>query len=153
RLTGPVVGLTGSSGKTTTRALLALALSPLGDVHQTVANLNNHLGVPMTLLAAPEGAAATVVEMGTSSPGEIAVLPDIARPDVRLIGNVGPALLEELGGLDGVAREKGALFTSARPDDVVAVNLDDARVAAIRLPGGVRRITCGRHPDADVRLR
>lgn len=152
RLKGPVVGLTGSSGKTTTRALLALALSPRGRVHQTVGNLNNHLGVPMTLLAAPEDAAACVVEMGTSAPGEIAVLADITRPDARLIINVGPAHLEELGGLEGVAEEKGALFRSARAGDLVAVNLDDSRVAAMRLPEGVRRITWGTTEGADVRL-
>lgn len=148
----PVVGLTGSSGKTTTRALVALALSPRGPVHQTVGNLNNHLGVPMTLLAAPPDARAVVLELGTSSPGEIARLADIARPDARLIVNVGPAHLQELGGLDGVAHEKGALFRSARPGDVVAVNLDDARVAAVPVPAGARRVTWGESPGADVRL-
>src|SRR5262249_41872378 len=107
---GPVVGLTGSSGKTTTRSLMALALSPLGRVHQTTGNLNNHIGVPLTLLARPADAAAMVIEMGTSGPGEIEILAQCAVPDVRLIVNVGPAHLEELGGLDGVAREKGMLF-------------------------------------------
>lgn len=140
---GPVVGLTGSSGKTTTRALTALALSPLGPVHQTGGNLNNHIGVPLTLLAMPADTRAMVIEMGTSSPGEIAVLADIARPDVRLIVNVGPAHLEELGGLDGVAREKGALFASARPGDTVCVNVDDPRIAALPLPAGVRRLEWG----------
>lgn len=145
---GPVVGLTGSSGKTTTRALVALALRSLGRVHQTTGNLNNHVGVPLTLLACPDDAAAMVVEMGTSSPGEIALLADVARPDVRLIVNVGPAHLQELGGLDGVAHEKGALFRSALPGNVVCVNVDDPRVAAIPVPPGVRRITFG--TDADV---
>ncbi len=152
RLRGPVVGLTGSTGKTTTRALIALALSPLGRVHQSEGNLNNHLGVPMTLLGAPEDAGVSVVEMGTSSPGEIALLADLAQPDVRLIVNVGPAHLEELGGLDGVAREKGALFRSALPGDTVCVNVDDARVAGVPLPAGVRRLTWGRAPGADIRL-
>ena len=152
RLSCPVVGLTGSSGKTTTRALIALALSPLGAVHQSTGNLNNHLGVPMTLLATSEDAAAAVVEMGTSGPGEIALLADIARPDVRLVINAGPAHLEELGGLDGVAHEKGALFRSARPGDVVCVNLDDARVRGIPVPPGVRRIGWGRAAEASIRL-
>lgn len=152
RLTGPVVGLTGSAGKTTTRALIALALSPLGAVHQTTGNLNNHLGVPMTLVAAPEAAKATVVEMGTSGPGEIAVLADIARPDIRLVLNIGASHLEELGGLDGVAREKGTLYDTARPGDACCVNLDDPRVAAMPLPEGVRRISFGRGDEADVQL-
>src|SRR5205809_815416 len=82
-----------------TRALIALAVRELGEVHQTTGNLNNHLGVPMTLLAAPNVATAVVVELGTSSPGEIALLADIARPTVRLVVNVGPAHLLELGGL------------------------------------------------------
>ncbi|MEM6929574.1 MAG: UDP-N-acetylmuramoyl-tripeptide--D-alanyl-D-alanine ligase, partial [Myxococcota bacterium] len=90
----PVVGLTGSSGKTTTRALIAHALNPLGEIHQTQGNLNNHWGVPMTLLATPDMARALVVEMGTSGPGEIELLATLSSPDVRLIVNVGPAHLE-----------------------------------------------------------
>lgn len=144
---GPVVGLTGSSGKTTTRALIALAVSPIGPVHQTAGNLNNHIGVPLTLLARPHDAAVLVVEMGTSGPGEIEVLARAAEPDVRLIVNVGPAHLEELGGLDGVAREKGALFRTAHAGHVVCVNADDPRVAAIELPPHVRRLTWGSTGD------
>ncbi len=147
---GPVVGLSGSSGKTTTRSFIALALSPLGKVHQTVGNLNNHLGVPMTLLAAPDDAVAQVVEMGTSSPGEIEVLARIAEPDVRLLVNVGPAHLEELGGLEGVAVEKGALFRTARPGDVVVVNLDDPFLAPMALPEGARRVTWGKGGDVEL---
>lgn len=151
RFVGPVVGLTGSSGKTTTRALTALALSPLGPVHQTVGNLNNHLGVPMTLLAVEPDARAMVVEMGTSSPGEIRFLAELAEPDIRIIVNVGPAHLEELGGLDGVAVEKGAIFATARPGDAVVVNILDPRVAVLPVPEGVRRITVG-GAGADVRV-
>ncbi len=147
---GPVVGLSGSSGKTTTRSFIALALSPLGTVHQTVANLNNHIGVPKTLLAAPSEADVQVVEMGTSSPGEIQVLAEIAEPDLRLLVNVGPAHLEELCGLEGVAVEKGALFRTARPGDIVVVNLDDPFIAAMELPAGVRRVTWGRGGDVEL---
>jgi len=140
---GPVVGLTGSSGKTTTRALIACAIAPLGEIHQTQGNLNNHWGVPMTLLATPDTADALVVEMGTSGPGEIEFLATLSSPDVRLIVNVGPAHLEELGGLDGVQVEKGAMFATARPGDVCCVNVDDERVAAVPLPDGVRRLEFG----------
>jgi len=152
RLQCPVVGLTGSSGKTTTRALVACALAPLGPVHQSPHNLNNHLGVPMTLVGTPEGAAAAVVEMGSNAPGEIALLAEISRPDVRLVVNVGPAHLEAFGGLEGVAREKGALFESAREGDVLCVNLDDVLVATLPRPPGTRVVTWGRHERADVRL-
>lgn len=151
-LTVPVVGLTGSAGKTTTRGLIACALAPLGEVHQTVGNLNNQLGVPMTLVATPPGAAALVVEMGTSSPGEIGFLVEIARPTVRLIVNVGPAHLLELGGLDGVAVEKGAMFATAKPGDVLCVNLDDERVRARPHPPGTRAIGWGKASEADIRL-
>ncbi len=148
----PVVGLTGSAGKTTTRALMALAMSPMGEVHQTVGNLNNHWGVPMTLVATPEGVSGLVVEMGTSSPGEIGLLAEIARPNVRLIVNVGPSHLLELGGLDGVAREKGALFATAEPGDVLCVNLDDDRIRELPWPDWTTTVTYGFHPGAEIRV-
>ena len=147
-----VVAITGSAGKTTTRALTALALRPLGPVHQTQGNLNNHIGVPLTLLAAPADAQTWVIEMGTSSPGEIQRLAEIATPDVRLIVNVGPAHLEELGGLDGVALEKGALFRTARPGDWLAVAVDDPYVAVVPRPLGTNIVTWGRSSGADVAL-
>jgi UDP-N-acetylmuramoyl-tripeptide--D-alanyl-D-alanine ligase len=156
RIHVPVVGLSGSNGKTTTRALIAAAISQLGRVHQTVGNLNNHLGVPMTLLATPDDAAAVVLEMGTSSPGEIRFLADLGEPDVRLLVNVGPAHLEELGGLPGVAREKGSLFDTARPGDVCVINMDDPYLSVMEPPCAV--VTWRRRPSvpdgrsADVEL-
>lgn len=152
RLTGPVVGLTGSAGKTTTRALISCALSPLGVVHQTGGNLNNHFGVPMTLVGAPERAAASVVEMGTSGPGEIALLSSIVRPDIRLIVNIGASHLEELGGLAGVAAEKGVLFGDARPGDICCVNVDDPYIRKMRVPEHATVITYGAAENARVRL-
>ena len=151
-LTVPVVGLTGSSGKTTTRTLVACALQGLAPVHQTVANLNNHIGVPLTLLNTPDAARAVVVEMGTSAPGEIEVLANIAEPDVRLIVNVGPCHLQELGGLEGVATEKGALFRTSRPGDICCVNIDDPRVSRIPVPALAQTITWGLDPRATIRL-
>lgn len=152
RLRCPVIGLTGSSGKTTTRALCALAVGGLGKVHQTVGNLNNQLGVPMTLLAAPDDADVAVVELGTSLPGEIAILSEIVRPTVRLIVNIGPAHLEELGGLEGVAQEKGALFATARPGDFLCINVDDPFVRAMPRPEGTHLVTYGEDPAATVCL-
>ena len=150
RLSGPVIGLTGSSGKTTTRTMVSAALAQMGAVHQTAGNLNNHLGVPMTLLAAPESSQATVLEMGTSSPGEIAFLADLGRPDVRMVVNVGPAHLEELGGLDGVAREKRSIYAGSKVEDRWIVNVDDPRLRDVG--EGRERTTWGWHPSADVRL-
>ncbi len=155
RLSGVVVGLTGSAGKTTSRALISLAVGAKGQVHQTTGNLNNQIGVPLTLLAAPEDAAVCVVELGTSLPGEIAILSEIARPNIRLIVNIGAAHLEELGGLEGVARETGALVDSARPEDVIALNIDDPHLAVRETDlraRGLRVISYGVTPEAEIRL-
>ncbi len=151
---GPVVGITGSAGKTTTRAMAALVLGqgdPAGArvVHATEGNLNNHIGVPLTILSAPVDADAWVIEMGMSNFGEIDLLQRIARPTVRLITNVGAAHLEGVGDLDGVARAKGELFAGAAPGDVCCVNMDDPKVAALPIPDGVRVLRYGRPPDAD----
>ena len=149
---GPVVGVGGAAGKTTTRALTALALSPLGPIHQNEANLNNHIGVPKTLLALPKTAAAAVIEMGTSGKGEMAVLVDCAEPDVRICVNVGAEHLEGLGDLQGVADEEGELFARARPGDVLVINIDDPFVTKMARPAGTRAITYGEAAEADVRL-
>jgi UDP-N-acetylmuramoyl-tripeptide--D-alanyl-D-alanine ligase len=150
--TGPVVAITGSSGKTTTRALTALALSGLGPIHQTKGNLNNHIGLPLSLLAGSADAAATVVELGTSSPGEILRLAEISRPDVRLVLNVGPAHLEELGGLEGVSREKCALARTAGEGDVVVLPSDDPWIDPACSPSHARLVLFGGDAAADVRV-
>lgn len=149
---GPVVGITGSAGKTTTRAMAALAIGALGRVHATVGNLNNHIGVPLTHLAAPTDADAWVVEMGMNAFHEIELLQEISAPTVRLITNVGAAHLEGVGSLDGVARAKGELFDGARPGDVCCINIDDHRIVARPLPRGVTVLRFGAGADADVRL-
>ena len=149
---GPVVGITGSAGKTTTRAMTALVLGALGEVHATAGNLNNHIGLPLTLLAAPLGARAWVIEMGMNHLGEIDLLQDIAQPTVRVITNVGPAHLEGVGSMDGVRRAKGELFDGARAGDICVVNHDDARVRAHPLPPGVRVVRFGTTADCEVRL-
>jgi UDP-N-acetylmuramoyl-tripeptide--D-alanyl-D-alanine ligase len=148
---GPVVGLTGSVGKTTTRALCTRILSRFARVHETGGNLNNHIGVPLTLLATPEDAEILVIEMGMSAPGEIKRLQEIARPTLRLITNVAEAHLEGVGGIDGVARAKGELFDGAVPGDTICLNMDDARVRALPLPPGVRVLRYGSDPSCDIR--
>ena len=150
---GAVVGITGSAGKTTTRAMVTLALDALGPVHQTQGNLNNHIGLPLSILAAPVEAAAWVLEMGMNHRGEIAVLQDIAQPNVRLITNVGPAHIEGCGSIEGVAQAKGELFVGARPGDICCVNVDDARVRALPIPPGVRLLRYGSriHGDSESR--
>lgn len=106
RLKAPVVAITGSSGKTTTKELTAAALGGGKRVHATRGNHNNRIGMPMTLLAAPEDAEAVVLEMGTNEPGEIRILSQIAEPDIGVVTTVGEAHLEKLGSFDGVLQEK-----------------------------------------------
>ncbi len=149
---GPVVAITGSAGKTSTRVMVTEVLRALGHVHATAGNLNNHIGVPLTLLGMPSAVDAMVLEMGMNHRGEIALLQEIGAPDVRLITNVGEAHVEGCGSIDGVALAKQELFDGARPGDVCVVNLDDPRIAAMPIPAGVRRVTFGAHPDADARL-
>ena len=149
---GPVIGITGSAGKTTTRAMTGLALSSLGPIHQTAGNLNNHIGLPLTLLAAPADAAAWVIEMGMNHRGEIDLLQDISKPAIRLITNVGAAHTEGVGGIEGVAKAKGELFDGARPGDVCIINHDDPHVRALPLPDGVRIMRFGTTADCDIQL-
>lgn len=105
-----VVGITGSSGKTGTKDLTAAALGGALRVHATRGNLNNQVGLPLTLLAAPPDADVVVAEMGTNRPGEIAALTRIARPEVGVVTTVGESHLEGLGSVEGVLREKLALL-------------------------------------------
>lgn len=106
QLRAPVVGITGSSGKTSTKDLTAAALGAAKRVHATRGNLNNRIGMPLTLLSAPEEAEAVVLEMGSNEPGEIRILAQIARPDIGVVTTVGESHLEKLGSLEGVLDEK-----------------------------------------------
>lgn len=109
----PVVAIGGSNGKTSTKALVTAALSARLRVHATAGNLNNQIGVPLTLLAIPDDCDIAVVEMGTSLPGEMAILRDIGVPDLVVITSIGEEHLEGLGSLDGVLTEEAALAEGA----------------------------------------
>lgn len=108
--TFPVIGLTGSNGKTTTKELIAAVLSKNYQVYATVGNLNNHIGVPLTLLALTEQHELAIVEMGANHQKEIELLCSIAQPTHGLITNVGKAHLEGFGGIEGVRKGKGELY-------------------------------------------
>lgn len=106
----PVIALTGSNGKTTTKELIAAVLSKNYQVYATVGNLNNHIGVPLTLLALNEQHELAIVEMGANHQKEIELLCSIAQPTHGLITNVGKAHLEGFGGVEGVRKGKGELY-------------------------------------------
>jgi UDP-N-acetylmuramoyl-tripeptide--D-alanyl-D-alanine ligase len=142
---GRVVAITGSNGKTTTKEMLAAILEQVwpGRVLKTYGNLNNLIGLPLTLFNLGGDEEAAVLELGMNAFGEIARLTEIATPDVGVITNVGPAHLEGVGSLDGVARAKGELFKGMPATGTIAVNMDDARVAAAATAFAGRRIEFG----------
>ncbi len=110
RLAIPIVAITGSNGKTTTKELLAATLATNYSVFATKGNLNNHIGVPLTLLSMDRRVEVGIVEMGASAQGEIALLCSIAQPNYGVITNIGRAHLEGFGGVEGIKRGKGELF-------------------------------------------
>lgn len=149
----PVVGITGSAGKSTAKEMTAAVLAWGGrHVLKTEGNLNNRIGVPLTLMGATVAHAACVIEMGISFPGEMKELVKVAMPTVRVALNAGLAHVEFLKDVAGVAHEKAQIFDQARPGDAMVWNADDpniAREAAARSLD--RRVSFGRVEKADVR--
>jgi UDP-N-acetylmuramoyl-tripeptide--D-alanyl-D-alanine ligase len=124
----PLVGITGSSGKTSTKEMLACLLSAGRNVLKNPGNRNNLIGMPLALLELSRSHHAAVMEMGTNRPGEIARLARIAAPDIGILTNIAPAHLQGLGSLEGVAREKGDLFRALPEAGTAVVNATDLRV-------------------------
>ena len=140
RFQGPVFGLTGSNGKTTTKELLRAILSTRYDVHATEGNLNNHIGVPLTLLSMPVDVEFALVEMGANHQGEIALLSRIANPTHGMITNVGLAHLEGFGGIEGVKKGKQELYVHlAGRKGIALVPADDADLMALSDLDGLQR--------------
>lgn len=126
----PVIGLTGSNGKTTNKELLKAVLDTTLKVHATKGNLNNHFGVPFTLLSMPEDTEIAVIEMGANHQEEIKMLCEIAEPTHGFITNIGRAHLEGFGGEEGVKKGKGELFDYLKEHHgIIFVNEEDTQVA------------------------
>jgi len=125
----PVIGITGSNGKTTTKELIGAILSRLGPCLITRGNLNNHIGVPLMLLELNATHRYAVIEMGANHQREIAHLASLAEPTIGIVTNAGAAHLEGFGSLDGVAVGKGELFQSLPADGVAVINADDKYAA------------------------
>ena len=158
----PVVGVVGTNGKTSTKELLRAALGSILDVHATTGNLNNLVGVPLTLLALRDEADVAVVEMGTNQPGEIPRLRAIVEPNVTVVTSVAEEHLEGLGDLAGVLREElsaaegvaVAVVPASQPEVVEAAHTRARRVVAAGLDAGdVRAEEWKVNPDGGGRLR
>jgi UDP-N-acetylmuramoyl-tripeptide--D-alanyl-D-alanine ligase len=148
---GPLIAITGSNGKTTTKEMCASILGVSAPCLKNRGNLNNQFGLPLTLLERDEAHRSVVVELGMNHRGEIAPLAAIARPTVGVVTNVGTAHVEHLGSQDEIALEKGDLVAALSPDTWAVLNADDRRVLAQRERTVARVSTFGLSPDAEVR--
>lgn len=156
---GEVIAITGSVGKTTTKEMTAAMLSRKGRVIKTTGNLNNHYGLPLSILKmeTDEWRASdfdyAVLEMGMNHKGEIAALTGIAPPDVGVVTNVAPVHLEFFASIDEIAEAKSELVAGINTDGVAVLNADDDRVAKMKIPPGVSSLTYAIDRKADVIAR
>jgi len=139
----PLIGITGSNGKTTTKEMTAAIIGRSRACLKNEGNFNNLIGLPLSVLKLNDAHRAAVLEMGMSEPGEIRRLAEIAAPTIGVITNVGPCHLEQLGSLEAVAGAKGELFEALGPGDVAIVNSDDERVRTLGAATRARVITFG----------
>ena len=137
------VAITGSNGKTTTKEMTKAVLSMKFNTHATQGNLNNHIGVPMTLFQLKHSHEVAVVEMGTSGPDEIRPLSLATEPDVAVITNIGASHLERLKDLDGVFKEKITIRDGLKAGGTLVVNADDAHLCKVRTTKNVKVVTFG----------
>jgi UDP-N-acetylmuramoyl-tripeptide--D-alanyl-D-alanine ligase len=146
----PIVGVAGSNGKTTAKEMTAAILSRMGVCMATHGNLNNHIGVPLTLMRLEASHRSAVVEMGANRIGDVAELVRLARPTVGLITNAGAEHLEGFGNLDGVAQGEGEMVSCLEPTATAIINADDAYAGYWRRMATAGRIlTFGVHAEAD----
>lgn len=147
-----VVGITGSAGKTSTKNLIHAVLSiDYENVHASLASLNNDIGVPITIINAPDDCDALIVEMGMRGLGEIERLCQIAQPSIGVITNVGDAHSDRVGGIEGVAQAKGELIECLSQNGIAILNVDDPRVIAMSSRTWANVMTYGSAVGADVR--
>ncbi|MEK7303731.1 MAG: UDP-N-acetylmuramoyl-tripeptide--D-alanyl-D-alanine ligase [Pseudomonadota bacterium] len=147
----PVIAVTGSNGKTTVKNMIAAILNVAGPTLATQGNLNNDIGVPLTLLRLRQGDKYAVIEMGMNHPGEIDYLTKLARPTIALINNAAAAHLAGLGSVEAVARAKGEIYAGLAADGIAVINIDDAYADLWRKQAASHRvITFGLEQTADV---
>ena len=145
----PVVQITGSAGKTTTKEMIASVLSQKFNTLKTQANYNNHIGTPQTLLGLMPTHEAAVIETGMNHFGEIRYLGEMVRPDIAVITNVGDAHIENLGGTrQGILQAKSEIFENLQPDGLAVLNGDDDLLKSLQLP--FETVLCGFGKDCTV---
>lgn len=148
-----VIAITGSTGKTTTKDMVASIFSINSKIISTKGNLNNLIGLPLTLLRIEDDTKVCVVEMGISEVGEMNRYTEIAEPDIGLITNIGMGHMEGLKSVDKVRIEKGKLFEGVKADGVIIVNSDDENVIKASKIEGKKKITYGREDTSDVVIK
>ncbi len=149
QFTIPFVGVAGSNGKTTAKEMTAAILGQMGECLATRGNLNNHIGVPLTLLRVDVRHRSAVIEMGANRAGEVAALVKIATPTVGLITNAGAEHLEGFGSLEGVARAEGEMVAGLIPDATAVINADDPFAGMWRASTSAKVVTFGIEQRAD----
>src|SRR5690606_36353216 len=137
---GSVIAVTGSCGKTTVKEMMAAILAEMGPVLATKGNLNNDVGVPLTLFALSEQHRSAVIELGASAVGEIAYTAALARPCVAVLTKAGEAHLEGFGGYAGVVRAKGEIVSALAADGIAVLNADDPAFDVWRTLAGQRNV-------------
>jgi UDP-N-acetylmuramoyl-tripeptide--D-alanyl-D-alanine ligase len=151
RMDAKVLGITGSTGKTSVKDLTAAVLAPRYRVTASPRSFNTEVGVPLTLLAAAEDTEVVVCEMGSRGRGHISRLTDVARPQIGVVTNVGPAHLEMFGSLEAVAEAKAELVEALPKDGTAVLNADDPVVRDFDRRTRARTLLYGTGPDAEVR--
>ncbi len=145
------IGITGSNGKTTTKEMLLAILKKAGTAFATRGNLNNHIGLPLTLCEMPEGARYAVLELGTSKPGDMDLLFDLAQPHISLITNVGKDHLEFVGSPEGMLQVNRPLVDRLAKTGIAVINVDDPLLAPLAHQLSCQVVTYGLSKKADIR--
>ena len=150
QLTIPVIGITGSVGKTSTKEMIAAVLSQKFHILKTEGNFNNEIGLPLTVLRIRQEHEAAVLEMGISNFGEMHRLSRIAKPDICVMTNIGQCHLENLGSREGILKAKSEIFDYANPEGYTFVNGDDDMLCLVKGKGDHKPIHFGRNPSNEV---